>query len=101
MRRNPESQHPARRAWRPLLAAAIVLFAGDAFAQYVLRQSTTAGSGVSSVTSPCFALSGTAGEGVADSSSAGHFRLYSGFWGAGPATPRNSIFRDGFEDCSP
>ena len=90
----------ARRAWRPLLAAAIVLFASDAFAQYVLRQ-TVAGTGVSNVMTPCFALSGSAGEAVADSTSSGSFRLFSGFWGAGPSNPRNSIFRDGFEDCSP
>ena len=50
---------------------------------------------------PCYALSATAGEATAAPASAGAFRLFSGFWGAGPATPRNSIFRDGFEDCSP
>ena len=89
------------RAWRLAPAAAIVLCAGDALAQYTLRQSTTAGSGVSSVTTACDALSSTTGEAITDTSSAGRFRLYSGFWGAGPATPRNSIFHDGFEDCSP
>ena len=91
----------AGRAWRLALAAAIVLCTGDALAQYTLRHSTTAGSGVSSVTTACYALSSTTGEAITDTSSAGRFRLYSGFWGAGPATPRNSIFHDGFEDCSP
>lgn len=100
MRRTNDLRSHARRIWRPLLTAAVVLFASDAFAQYVLRQ-TAAGSGVSSVTTPCFVLSSSAGEAVADVSSSGTFRLFSGFWGAGPSTPRNSIFRDGFEDCSP
>jgi hypothetical protein len=100
MRPTNDLQIHAHRAWRPLLAAAVVLFAGDAFAQYVLRQAA-AGTGVSNVTSPCFLLSSSAGEAVAHVSSSGSFRLFSGFWGAGPSTPRNSIFRDGFEDCSP
>jgi hypothetical protein len=100
MRRTKDLRTCARRAWRLLLAAAVVLFASDAFAQYVLRQ-TAAGTGVSNATTPCFQLSSSAGEAVANVSSSGSFRLFSGFWGAGPSTPRNSIFRDGFEDCSP
>jgi hypothetical protein len=100
MRRKDVPRH-AGLAWRLALAGVIVLCAGDAFAQYTLRQSTTASSGVGTVMTPCYALSSTAGEAITDTSSAGSFRLYSGFWGAGPATPRNSIFRDGFEDCSP
>jgi hypothetical protein len=100
MRPTNDLRSRARRVWRPLLAASIVLFASDAFAQYVLRQ-TSAGTGVSNVMTPCLALSSSVGEAVADSSSSGTFHLSSGFWGARPSTPRNGIFRDGFEDCSP
>ncbi|MBA8888412.1 hypothetical protein FHW12_002645 [Dokdonella fugitiva] len=102
MKRSDDSRPRLRGAWRTVFAAgAFALCAGNAFGQFVLRQATTAGTGVSEVMTPCYALSATAGEASAAPASAGAFRLFSGFWGAGPATPRNSIFRDGFEDCSP
>lgn len=101
MKRTDDSRPRLRGAWRMLLVAGALACAGDAFGQFVLRQASMAGTGVSEVTTPCYALSATAGEAVAAPASAGTFRLFSGFWGAGPATPRNSIFRDGFEDCSP
>src|SRR5690242_9394953 len=73
--------------------------AGDACAQLVLRQDATAGTG-GTVRNACFAMSSTVGEAVASPATAGNFSLTSGFWGARPVVVHDSLFRDGFEDCS-
>jgi hypothetical protein len=97
-----DSRPRARWAWRlPLAAALVALCAGDAMAQFVMRQYTTSNIGANSVRTPCFELSSTAGEAVPDTASAaGPYLLHAGFLGAGPVNPRNNIFRDEFEDCS-
>ena len=62
MKRSDDSRPRLRGAWQTLFAAgAFALCAGNAFGQFVLRQATTAGTGVSEVMTPCYALSATAG----------------------------------------
>lgn len=86
---------------RLCLAVVIALLVtGDAIAQFVLRQDVTAGTG-GKVRNSCFTLSNTAGEAAASPISSGNLKLFSGFWGARPLAVRDSLYSDGFEDCSP
>ena len=74
---------------------------GDcAFAQFLLRQDASVGTG-GKVRNSCFTLSNTQGEAVANAATAGNLKLFSGFWGARPLAVRDSLYSDGFEDCSP
>lgn len=103
MKRIEDGQHRWRSLRRLLFAAAIAATcAGNAPAQLVIRQYTMSGTGVSASRNSCYALSSTASEAVAGPSNAGQYQLVSGFWGTRPTAARhNSIFSNGFEDCSP
>ena len=102
MKRLQESRHRWRSVRRFLFAAVIAATCvGDALAQFVMRQYTVAGSGVSASHSACYSLSNTSGEAVTGPVGAGQYQLNSGFWGARPSVLHDSIFNDGFEDCSP
>lgn len=91
-----------RRCHLRLCLAVVVALSvtGDAIAQFVLRQDASVGAG-GKVRNSCFTLSNTQGEAVANAATAGNLKLFSGFWGARPLAVRDSLYSDGFEDCSP
>ena len=103
MKRMKDGQYRWRSLQRLLFAAVLAATcAGNALAQLVMRQHTMSGTGVSAIRNSCYVLSNTVGEAVAAPTSAGQYQLASGFWGARPtASQHNSIFSNGFEDCSP
>jgi hypothetical protein len=80
--------------------AIAVAIASDVCAQVVIRQDSFAGTG-GTVRNSGFALANTAGEAAASPATAGNLKLFSGFWGARPLAVRDSLFRNGYEDCGP
>jgi hypothetical protein len=102
MTRMKDGQYRWRSLQRLLFVAVLAAScAGNALAQLVIRQYTVSGTG-SAIRNACYALSNTVGEAVAGPTNAGQYQLASGFWGARPtALQQNSIFSNGFEDCSP
>jgi len=101
MNRRSDDLARSRRKLYCVFAVAIAgAMAGDAIAQFVLRQDVTASTG-GTVRNSCFTLSQTTGEAVASPATSGNLKLFSGFWGARPLAVRDSLYSDGFEDCSP
>ena len=99
--RNISIRRGGRRLAAALAAAAVLVAASNAYAQFVLRQDAVAVTGAVRVSNSCFTLSNAAGEAVAVPAVTGGYRLFSGFWGARAPTPREDLFRDSFEDCGP
>jgi hypothetical protein len=79
-------------------AFAGVMACGIAAAQ-VVSHVIAGGGGVSHSAGGCRTLEGSIGEAAAGESSGGPFSVHAGYWAGPGGGRRDSLFRNGFEEC--
>jgi hypothetical protein len=79
-------------------AFACVMACGIAAAQ-VVSHVIAGGGGISHSAGACRTLEGSIGEAAPGMSSGGAFSVHAGYWAGPGGAHRDSLFRNGFEEC--